>query len=475
MSEQKHISVWDDCLLIIKDIISPQSFRTWFEPIQAVDLEGSTLTLEVPSEFFREYLEEHFLDLLSKTLRRVIGVNARLIYKVKIINNSTITYPGSNAKEVKNPTIPMSPSHVSNLAGLDPYTIPGLKRLDINPNLSMNYSFDYFIEGNCNKLGRSAGLEIAKKPGNNAFNPLFLYGGSGLGKTHLAQAIGLEIKSKYPEKIVLYVTANVFMTQYVDAVTVKNKLTDFLHFYQSIDVLIIDDVHEFAEKHSTQNAFFQVFNHLHQLGKQLILTSDRAPVDLQGLDQRLLSRFKWGLTTELLPPDYQTKIAILKAKSFREGISLPDEVINYIASKVMSNIRELEGTLISLIANATLTKRKITLSLAQELIDKIVSTPKNDISVAKIKKTVCDYFGITPEILLSNTRKREIVQARQIAMYLSRNLTNTSLDSIGSQIGGKNHATVLYACNTVCDLMDTDRSFRQYIADIERELRTNIQ
>ncbi|MBR2298810.1 MAG: chromosomal replication initiator protein DnaA [Bacteroidales bacterium] len=475
MSEQKHINVWEDSLLIIKDIISPQSFRTWFEPIRAINLEGSTLTLEVPSEFFREYLEEHYLDLLSKTLRRVIGVNARLIYKVKIINNSAITYPSSFAKEVKNPSIPMSPGQVSNLAGLDPYTIPGLKRLDIDPNLSLNYSFENFIEGNCNKLGRSAGIEIAKKPGNNAFNPLFLYGGSGLGKTHLAQAIGLEIKNRYPDKIVLYVTANVFMTQYVDAVTVKNKLTDFLHFYQSIDVLIIDDVHEFAEKHSTQNAFFQVFNHLHQLGKQLILTSDRPPVDLQGLDQRLLSRFKWGLTTELLPPDYHTKIAILKAKSFREGISLPDDVINYIASKVVSNIRELEGTLISLIANATLTKRKITLSLAQELIDKIVSTPKNDISVSKIKKTVCDYFGITPEILLSNTRKREIVQARQIAMYLSRNLTNTSLDSIGSQIGGKNHATVLYACNTVCDLMDTDRTFRQYITDIERELRTNIQ
>lgn len=475
MSEQNHISVWGECLLIIRDIIPPQSYRTWFEPIQAVDLDGSTLTLEVPSEFFREYLEEHYLDLLSKTLRRVIGPGARLIYKVKIIKNSTITYPSSSSKEVKNPPVPMSPAQVSNLAGLDPYTIPGLKRLDINPNLSTNYSFENFIEGNCNKLGRSAGMEISKKPGNNAFNPLFLYGGSGLGKTHLAQAIGLEIKNKYPEKIVLYVTANVFMTQYIDAVTVKNKLTDFLHFYQSIDVLIIDDVHEFAEKHSTQNAFFQVFNHLHQLGKQLILTSDRPPVDLQGLDQRLLSRFKWGLTTELLPPDYETKLAILKAKSFREGISLPEDVLNYIASKVVSNIRELEGTLISLIANATLTKRKITLSLAQELIDKIVSTPKNDISVNKIKKTVCDYFGITPEILLSNTRKREIVQARQIAMYLSRNMTNTSLDSIGSQIGGKNHATVLYACNTVCDLMDTDRTFRQYITDIERELRTNLQ
>lgn len=473
MTERKEITAWEDCLTIIKDILPPQSYRTWFMPIKAVKQEGSTLTLEVPSEFFREYLEEHFLDLLKKALRRVIGADAKLIYNVRILNNSTITYPSHDNQDTKNPSIPCSRDSV-NLNGLNPHTIPGLKRLNIESNLSPIYSFDNFIEGSCNKLGRSAGLEIAKKPGNNAFNPLFLYGGSGLGKTHLAQAIGLKIKERFPEKIVLYLTANLFMTQYIDAVTVKNKLTDFLHFYQSIDVLIIDDVQEFAERHSTQNAFFQVFNHLHQLGKQLILTSDRAPVDLQGLDQRLLSRFKWGLTTEILPPDYATRVAILKSKSFREGISLPDDVINFIASKVVTNVRELEGTLISLIANATLTKRKMTLSLAQELIDKIVSTPKHDISINKIKKTVCDYFSISSDALLSNTRKREIVQARQIAMYLSRNLTSTSLDSIGAQIGGKNHATVLYACNTVCDLMDTDRSFRQYITDIERQLRSNI-
>ncbi len=473
MSEQKHIDVWERCLSIIKDNLAPSSYRTWFEPLKAIKLDGSRLTLEVPSEFAREYIEEHYIDILSKTLRRVIGPDAKLIYNVKIVKNTTITYPGSTSQEVKNPPIPMDSSKVSPGSGIGPYSIPGLKRLDIDPNLYLNYSFENFIEGECNRLGRTAGLRISEKPGNNTFNPLFLYGGSGLGKTHLAQAIGLEVKRKFPEKIVLYVTANVFMTQYVDAVTVKNKLTDFLHFYQSIDVLIIDDVHEFADKSATQNAFFQVFNHLHQLGKQLILTSDRAPVDLQGLDQRLLSRFKWGLTTELLPPDFDTKVAILKAKSFREGISLPDEVINYIASKIVSNVRELEGTLISLIANATLTKRKITLSLAQELIDKIVSTPKNDISVAKIKEAVCKYFDITTDTLLSSTRKREIVQARQIAMYLSRNLTSASLDSIGSQIGGKNHATVLYACSTVCDLMDTDRSFRQYITDIERDLRTH--
>lgn len=249
---------------------------------------------------------------------------------------------------------------------------------------------------------------------------------------------------------------------------IKNAVTDFQYYYQSMDVLIIDDVHEFADKPGTQNAFFQIFNHLHRLNKQLIFTSDRAPVDLQGLEKRLLSRFKWGLTTELLPPDMDTRIAILKAKSFKEGIVLDDDIIRYIASKVTNNVRELEGTLASLMAHATLTKKKITLQLAQEVIEKIVTVSDDEISISRIRNTVSDYFGISNEVMLSNTRKREIVQARQIAMYLCRNMTGKSLTTIGSELGGKNHATVLHACETVCDLMATDSSFRQYISDIEK-------
>ena len=471
MTDAKHTLVWNNCLRIVRDIIRPQSFRTWFEPIKAVKLAGSVLTIEVPSNFFREYMEEHYIDLIGKALKRVLGKEAKLEYNVRVVSGEElVTYPQQPAGEIRNKSVPF-PNQALNIS--NPFVIPGLQQLEIDPQLNSHYSFENFIEGECNRLARSAGLNIAANPGKGTFNPLFLYGGSGLGKTHLAQAIGIAIKREFPEKIVLYVSANRFMTQYMDATTVKNKLTDFLHFYQMMDVLIIDDVHEFSGKAGTQNAFFHIFSHLHSIGKQLILTSDKAPVDLQDLEQRLLSRFKWGLLAELLPPDYNTRVEILKAKSYKDGISLPEEVISYVANRVSTNVRELEGTLISLLAHSTLTNRKINLDLAESLIEKLVTRNKPEITIDRIQKIVCDYFKIDSDKFLSSSRKRELVQARQIAMYLSRNHTNNSLASIGSLTGGRDHATVLHAYNTVCDLLDTDRSFRKFVVDIETQLKSS--
>jgi chromosomal replication initiator protein len=348
--------------------------------------------------------------------------------------------------------------------------IPGLKKLDIDPRLNPENSFDNFIEGECNRLARSAGFAVSKNPGGTAFNPLLIYGDSGLGKTHLAQAIGIEVKELFPEKTVLYVNANKFQTQFVDAIRNNNK-NDFLHFYQMIDVLIIDDVHEFAGKEKTQDTFFHIFNHLHQSGKQLILTSDKPPVELQGMESRLLSRFKWGLSADLQAPDFETRMAILKKKTYNDGIELPEEVLEYISTHISDNIRELEGALISLLAQSTLNKKEITLDLTKEMIDKLIKSTKREISIDYIQKVVCNYYNIGLEQLQSKTRKREIVQARQVAMFFSKTLTKSSLATIGSQIGGKDHATVLHACKTVNNLIETDKRFRLQVDEIEKKLK----
>ena len=467
-------NIWDKCLKIIKDNLSNDlAYNTWFKPIVASDLKGSLLTISVPSAYFYEHLEANYIDLLSFALRTVLGKNAELEYNVQVTNKSTVIYPQNPHIYAKNPTMPF-PNE--NAKQLNPFIIPGLQQMEIDPQLQPDKTFNNFIESDCNRLARSAGLAIAKNPGKIAFNPMFVFGGSGLGKTHLAQAIGLEIKRIFPEKVVLYVAASLFQNQYVDAQIYKNKLIDFLNFYQMLDVLIIDDIQEFAGRDGTQGAFFQIFNHLHQSGKQLILTSDRAPVDLLGLNERLLTRFKWGLTAELQTPDFEARKAILKRKTYNEGMKIEDEIIDYIANKVTTNIRELEGVLISLFAESTLpgNVKPITIEMAMQVIERLVNSTKREISIDKIRHTVCGHFGLSIDAIQSKTRKREIVQARQIAMYFSRNLTKHALALIGAEIGGKDHATVLHACKTVEDLYDTDKAFRQHIIDIEKKINNSI-
>lgn len=472
--KKDHEKTWERCLEVIKDNVSPQSFKTWFEPIRALKLSESVLTIQVPSQFFYEWLEEHYISLLKKIIRKELGTDGRLEYSIIMENGFqsahpyTVKVPTSNTRETKNPAVSL-PIDVANSPIKNPFVIPGLRKIKVESHLNGNYSFDNFIEGDCNRLARSAGYAVSQKPGGTAFNPLLVYGGVGLGKTHLVHAIGIEIKRNHPDKTILYVPAEKFTQQFIEAVK-NNTVGDFTQFYQMMDVLIMDDVQFLAGKEKTQDVFFHVFNHLHQNGRQLIITSDKAPVEMAGMEQRLLSRFKWGLSADLQTPGLETRIAILEKKMYAEGIDLPKEVVEYLAYSITTNIRELEGAMISLIAQSSLNKKAVTLDLAKQMIDKFVKNTAREVSIDYIQKVVCDYFDLPIELLKSKTRKREVVQARQIAMYFAKKMTKSSLASIGAHCGGKDHATVLHACRTVNNLQETDKQFRGYLEDLEKKL-----
>jgi chromosomal replication initiator protein len=473
--------VWQNCLAVIRDNISYQSFKTWFEPIIPVKLQDNVLTIQIPSQFFYEWLEEHFITILRKTIRKELGPDGRLEYSI-IMDNSkaqsgngerfSIQMPTANKKATQNAfvSMPIDLNRDNAKEIPNPFIIPGLKKIKVNSQLIDSYSFDTFIEGDCNRLARSAGFAVAGNPGKTAFNPLLIYSNVGLGKTHLAHAIGLEVKNNYPDKTVLYVSTDQFTNQFIDAVR-NNSQNDFVHFYQMIDVLIMDDIQFLSGREKTQDIFFNIFNHLHQNGKQLIITSDKPPVEMQGIKPRLLSRFKWGLSADLQVPDLETRIAILEKKLYNDGIVIPKDVIEYLAYSITTNIRELEGALISIIAQSSLNKKAITLDLARQMIDKFVKSTTREISIDYIQKVICDYFNLPVELMVSKTRKREIVQARQLAMYFSKKLTKASLATIGLHCGNKDHATVLHACRTVSNLQETDKQFKNYIDELEKKIK----
>lgn len=467
-------SAWNACLDIIRDNVNSQCFKTWFEPIKPVKLEVNVLTIEVPSLFFYEWLEEHYVNLLRKTVKHNLGPDGRLEYNVLMENGYPSNQPmvrsvlpSMGKGSIKNPEVSIAGT-IGNKV-VNPFIIPGLRKVNVESQLNPNYSFENFIEGDCNRLARSAGYAVANKPGGTSFNPLLIYGSVGLGKTHLSHAIGLEIKNRFPNKTVLYVSSEKFTHQYTDSIR-NNAHNDFVHFYQMIDVLIIDDIQFFAGKEKTQDVFFHIFNHLHQTGKQIILTSDKPPVDLQGMEQRLLSRFKWGLSADLQIPDLETRIAILEKKMYIDGIELSREIIEYIAYSITSNIRELEGALISILAQASLNRKAVTVELVKQMIDKFVKNTTHEISIDYIHKVVCDYFGLPVDMIKSKTRKREVVQARQIAMFFAKSMTKSSLSAIGLHCGGKDHATVLHACRTVNNLMETDKKYKANVQELQKKI-----
>ncbi len=474
MSE-KHETVWKNCIQTIKDNVNPQSFKTWFVPIKPIKLEEKVLTIQVPSQFFYEWLEEHYVALLKKTLEKELGPGSKLEYNVIVDSSSagsnrpyTVNMPTRNVTHNNKNEMGM-PINLSNNIH-NPFIIPGLKKLNVDSQLNASYTFDNFIEGECNRLARSAGYAVANKPGGTAFNPLMIFGGVGLGKTHLVHAIGNRIKEISSNKSVLYVSSERFINQYVDSAK-NGNYNDFLHFYQMIDVLIVDDVQFFAKKEKTQEIFFQIFNCLHQNGKQLILTSDRAPKDLKDVDERLLSRFKWGLSADLQNPDFDTRISILEQKMNQDRIKFAPEVIEYVANKVDNNIRELEGALISLIAQASLNRKEIDLDMTKKMMKNFVKNSSREISIEFIQKLVSDYFSVSVDLMKSKTRKREIVQARQISMFFAKQLTQASLKNIGMYFGGRDHSTVIHACQTVNDLIDTDKKFKSDVDELTKRIK----
>lgn len=461
-------SVWENCLLIIKNNINSQIFKTWFEPIVPLKLDGKVLTIQVPSQFFYEWLEERYYTLINQTLAQVLGEQAKLNYSIP---------QGENEPALSSTTTSDIHSYIQ-LANVAPPSFPNAPLANsvnhaayspVESYLNPRYTFDNFIKGDSNQLARAAALAVANNPGGTSFNPLVIYGGVGLGKTHVIQAIGNHVLQHDKTKRVIYASSEKFTVEFVDAIQ-SDKINEFSNFYRSMDLLIVDDIQFFAGKEKTQDSFFHTFNTLHQLGKQIILSSDKPPKELKGLNERLISRFQWGLTADIQPPDLETRIAILRKKNENDHIEIPEDVIEFIATNVTTNIRELEGCLISLLAKASLENKEINVDLAKEVLKTVVGDVKSHITIEDIQRMVCEYYEIAEDLIRAKTRKQEVVIARQVAMYLVKELTNSSLKTIGLHFGGRDHSTVIHAYQTVEDQMKTNPKFCSTVQQLKKKV-----
>ena len=461
--------VWTACLDLIRDGVNTQSFKTWFEPILPISLNAGKLTIQVPSQFFYDWLEEHYYNLINTIVTRVLGPGAVLEYLVRkdeAPQDPIIDYAAVSIAKTEKRYFPQQPTSFKNASTLGSSTAGNGR---IHTFLNTRYTFDNYIKGESNQLARAAASAVANNPGGTSFNPLVIYGGTGLGKTHLIQAIGNYALANGKAERVIYISSEKFTVEFVEAIQ-SDRISEFSGFYRSMDLLIVDDIQFFSGKEKTQDNFFHTFNELHQIGKQLVLSSDRPPKELKGLDDRLLSRFQWGLTADIQPPDLETRIAILRKKSEDDKIELPQDVVEFLAANVTTNVRELEGCLISLLAKASLEGRDLSLDLARDVVRVVVGDIKSPITIEEIQRVVCDYFGIPEDLIRGKTRKQEIVNARQVAMYLAKELTNSSLKTIGLHFGGRDHSTVIHAYQSVEDQMRLDQKYLANVSQIRKRL-----
>ena len=461
-----HQALWDECLRLIQANVTEQQFKTWFAPIafESYSEKEQMLLVQVPSSYVCEYLEQYYVGLLSKVLARVFGSGVRLSYRivtVKAQHNVTVDVESDGVTLEAQPTT---------RANQSPTVLDAATPQQLNPQLDVKKTFQNFIEGDSNKLPRTVGLSIAEHPGKTTFNPFFIYGPSGCGKTHLINAIGVRCKETYPQKRVLYVSARLFQVQFTDSVR-HNTTNDFINFSQSIDVLIVDDIQEWMNAPKTLDTFFHIFDHLFRIGKQIILASDRPPVDLQGVKDRLLTRFACGLIAELEKPNVQLCIDILNAKCRRDGLKIPADVIQYIAETANGSVRDLEGVVNSLMAYSIVYNTHLDMRLAERIVKRAVKVDNHPLTIDDILEKVCRHYNVEQRQVFSKSRKRELVQVRQVSMYLAQKYTKMPAGRIGQLIGNRDHSTVIHSCNAIEQRLKVDTTFSDEIRSIENSFK----